>query len=431
MFFSRHIKQTRNSAFSDAQIAEAMDRSQAIIHFSPEGNILYANDNFCKALGYSLSELMGQHHSLFCDPNYTASEEYQDFWDSLRSGTFQSGSYRRLKRSGEDIYIQATYNPVRDDAGHVVGVVKYAVDISIPTEKTKEAIALTQASISFTPDGYITDANSTFLDVFGYRLDEIIGQHHRMFCTADYVQSHFYDQFWRNLQAGKSTFGDFHRINKLGKSVYISASYNPDYDLAGNVIGVTKRATDITASKEVQQNVIATIDSTATAIVQMNQSIDDIVRLMRQNTQAAEYSSDSVRKTEMIVGNLVNASEKMTTTVEQIYSIADQINLLALNAAVEAARAGEAGKGFAVVAGEIKNLANSASVFTQSIASEIDSVQQLTGDISTNTKDILESVLVLKDNASSVASATEEQSSAIQGISAEMNVLSSTMKQET
>ena len=180
-----------------------------------------------------------------------------------------------------------------------------------------------------------------------------------------------------------------------------------------------------------QQNVIATIDSTATAIVQMNQSIDDIVRLMRQNTQAAEYSSDSVRKTEMIVGNLVNASEKMTTTVEQIYSIADQINLLALNAAVEAARAGEAGKGFAVVAGEIKNLANSASVFTQSIASEIDSVQQLTGDISTNTKDILESVLVLKDNASSVASATEEQSSAIQGISAEMNVLSRTMKQET
>lgn len=429
MFFSRNLKKTGASIFSDSQIAKAMDRSQAIIHFSPDGHILYANSNFLNALGYSLSDITGQHHRIFCDPIYASSEQYEEFWDDLRAGNFQSGTYRRITQSGDEIHIQATYNPIKDDANNVIGVVKYAVDISIPTLKAQEAIARTQATISFTTDGHVTAANSTFLDAFGYRLDEILGKHHRMFCAQDYINSKAYIKLWRDLQAGKSVAGEFKRVSKSGQDIFIRASYNPEYDLHGNVIGVTKMASNITDDIRTLKEITNTVESTATAIVQMNQSIDDIVRLMRETTDAAEYSSASVTKTEMIVTNLVNASEKMTTTVEQIYSIADQINLLALNAAVEAARAGEAGKGFAVVAGEIKNLANSASVFTQSIAAEIETVQSISGDISQNTKDILKSVHVLKGNASSVATATEEQSSVIQGISSEMNNLSALVKQ--
>ena len=429
MFFSRHLKKTGESIFSDAQIAKAMERSQAIIHFSSDGHILYANSNFLKALGYSLNDIVGQHHRIFCDPTYASSEQYEEFWDALRAGDFQSGTYSRITQAGDEIHIQATYNPIKDENSNVIGVVKYAVDISIPTIKAKEAIALTQATISFTTDGHVTTANSTFLEAFGYSLSEILGKHHRMFCPQDYINSKAYGKLWRDLQSGKSVTGEFKRISKSGQNIFIRASYNPEYDLHGNVIGVTKMATNITEDMRIQSEISHTVDSTATAIVQMNQSIDDIVGLMRQTTDAAEYSSETVTKTEMIVANLVNASEKMTTTVEQIYSIADQINLLALNAAVEAARAGEAGKGFAVVAGEIKNLANSASVFTQSIAVEIETVQTISNDISQNTKDILKSVQVLKGNASSVASATEEQSSVIQGISSEMNNLSALVKQ--
>lgn len=429
MLFSRQMKKDSNQAFSHTQISHAMDRSQAIIHFSPDGQVLYANSNFLNALGYSMNEIVGQHHRIFCDPTYISSPEYDDFWSTLRQGQFQSGTYRRIKKNGEDIYIQATYNPIRDEKNAVIGVVKYAVDISIPTIKTKEAIALTQASISFTPEGYVKTANSTFLDTFGYSLNEIAGKHHSMFCPQSFAQSPAYAKMWRDLQSGKHLAGEFLRLDRNGQDVFIQASYTPDYDLVGNVIGVTKLATNISQEKRVQAEVTATVDSTATAIGQMNQSIEDIVNLMRRTTDAAEYSSEAVSKTEAIVSNLVSASEKMTSTVEQIYSIADQINLLALNAAVEAARAGEAGKGFAVVAGEIKNLANSASVFTQSIASEIETVQNISGDISRNTRDIQKTVRMLKDNASSVASATEEQSSVIQSIASEMHGLSDLIKQ--
>ena len=207
---------------------------------------MHANENFLSATGYRLEDIVGKHHSMFCEDAYTRTVEYKDFWAELREGKFQSNSFKRINRSGKAIYIQATYNPIHDVDGNVVGVIKYCTDITIPTMKSAEAVARTQASITFTPEGFIKDANETFLAATGYRLDEIQGQHHRMFCPPDIANSPEYQTFWADLAAGVSNTGEFKRVNRHGDVLWLRASYSPDYDNSGKVVSVTKLASDIT-----------------------------------------------------------------------------------------------------------------------------------------------------------------------------------------
>lgn len=425
MFFNRSSQKSNQPAFSTTQVCAALNRSQAIIYFTPDGTILDANENFLKVAGYRLAEIVGQHHSMFCDASYVNSEDYTEFWDDLGAGEFKSGSFKRINADGERIYLYATYNPIFDQAGKVVGVVKYAVDQTIPTIKSREALARTQAVISFTPEGYVTEVNTTFLNALDYSYEEVIGKHHSMFCDPEYVKSNEYQKLWASLRAGQPVAAEFRRIKKSGAEIYIRAAYNPDFDQFGKVIGVTKNATDISKERTVKAEVMSTVDSTATAVHEMNAAITDILGLMRETSGAADTTMVSTESTKSIVTNMVTATEKMTTTIEQIYSIADQINLLALNAAVEAARAGEAGKGFAVVAGEVKNLSNSASVFTNSIAQEIETVQAISGKISRNMDTMLSNISDLKANATSVAAATEQQSAAIEDVATQVGSLTS------
>lgn len=420
MFLTRLKRHSASQVFSPEQVNRAMNNSQAIIYFSPTGVTLDANDNFLNALGYRLVDIVGKHHSIFCDPHYIETPEYEEFWDSLAEGQFQSGSYKRVTSNGEDIFIQATYNPIVSHDGTVIGVVKYAVDVTIPTVKQKEAIALTQASISFSVDGYVTDVNKTFLGALGYTYEEVINKHHSMFCDPEYVKSAQYRQFWEKLGSGQAVHGEFRRLCKNGQDIFIRASYNPDYDLNGQIIGVSKYATDITEEKRNHAEVMTVVEGTASAVTEVNQSITHIADLMRNTTDSANVTVQATHDVKGIVGNLITASEKMSSTVEQIYSIADQINLLALNAAVEAARAGDAGKGFAVVAGEVKNLATSASGFTSSIAQEIETVQKISNEISNSMTDMLRNTEMLKDSTISVSSATDQQTAAMTDISTRM-----------
>ena len=423
MFIFKSSEQSGESGFSGRQIKEALDKSQAIISFTPDGIILHANENFLSATGYRLEDIVGKHHSIFCEDAYTRTAEYKEFWADLRDGKFQSNSFKRINRSGKAIYIQATYNPIHDVDGSVVGVIKYCTDITIPTLKTAEAVARTQASITFTPEGVIKDTNDTFLAATGYRLDEIQGQHHRMFCPPDIVNSSEYQSFWADLAAGASNTGEFKRINSHGDILWLRASYSPDYDNTGKVVSVTKHANDITQERKVKERTIDISTTTASAIAEMNQSITEISKSMSVARERAQLTSSSVDGTKEIVGRLSTTSESMSKTVEFIYSIADQINLLALNAAVEAARAGEAGRGFAVVAGEVKNLASSATNFTQSIAKEIEAVQAISGEISENMEHMINSISDLSTSTASVATAIEQQNVVVSDIAIQMEDL--------
>ncbi len=231
---------------------DALDRSLAIIEFTPDGNVLRANENFCQVLGYAPAELVGKHHRIFVEPALVQSEDYRAFWRKLSGGAFDSGVYKRLRKDGSHAYIQATYNPVKDATGAVVSVLKVAADItrarmkSLEEEARLAALSRVQAIIEFRPNGEILDANDNFLTTMGYRLDEVVGRSHRMFVDPAFAASEAYRAFWARLNSGEPVVDSFYRIGAGGKKVWLQASYNPVFDLDGKVSKVVKFANDIT-----------------------------------------------------------------------------------------------------------------------------------------------------------------------------------------
>lgn len=231
---------------------QALDRSLAIIEFEPNGTIRTANENFCRALGYSLDEIKGRHHSMFLEPEFAASAEYAAFWAKLGRGEFDAREYKRIGKGGREIWIQASYNPVVSRNGRVTKVIKVATDITQAKIKSAEdaakiaAISRSQACIEFSVDGAIQTANENFLATMGYTLDEIRGKHHSLFVDPAFASTSEYSRFWERLRAGEFFSEEFQRVGKGGKQVWIQASYNPLFDLKGKVYKVVKFATDIT-----------------------------------------------------------------------------------------------------------------------------------------------------------------------------------------
>ncbi|HET8870964.1 MAG TPA: PAS domain-containing protein, partial [Aquabacterium sp.] len=233
----------------------AVDKSQAMIEFKLDGTILHANDNFLKAVGYSLDEIKGRRHSMFVDPTYAASVDYRSFWDRLNRGELDAGEYKRLGKHGREIWLQASYNPVVDPQGKPYKVVKFATDITQSKLQAADyagqlqAISKAQAVIEFGLDGKILHANDNFLHTLGYTLHEVVGQHHSMFVDPDYRNSVDYRLFWEKLGRGEYDAGQYKRLGRGGKEVWIQASYNPILDMNGKPFKVVKYATDITESK--------------------------------------------------------------------------------------------------------------------------------------------------------------------------------------
>jgi methyl-accepting chemotaxis protein len=232
---------------------DAINRSQALIEFTLDGTIVHANENFLNAVGYSLDEIKGKHHSMFVEPAFSQSSEYRAFWQRLGRGEFDVGQYKRLGKGGREIWIQASYNPILDAKGKPCKVVKFASDI---TEQKKtaadlegqiSAISKSQAVIEFMLDGTIIRANDNFLRAVGYTLEEVRGQHHSMFAEPAYRQSPEYRAFWQKLGRGEFDAGQYKRLGKGGREIWIQASYNPIMDASGKPFKVVKYATDITA----------------------------------------------------------------------------------------------------------------------------------------------------------------------------------------
>ena len=235
--------------------AVAISRSQAVIEFDPAGNVLTANQNFLNALGYTLPEIQGKHHSMFVDPSYRDSAAYREFWAALRRGDYQAAEYKRIGKGGKVVWIQASYNPILDRRGQVVKVIKFATDITAAKLRSMEdagkivAIDRAQAVIEFNMDGTIITANENFLKVMGYSLGEIQGKHHSMFVEPGTRDSAAYREFWAKLNRGEYEADEFKRIGKGGKEVWILASYNPVVDEQGKPFKVVKFATDVTEAK--------------------------------------------------------------------------------------------------------------------------------------------------------------------------------------
>ncbi|HQT79358.1 MAG TPA: PAS domain-containing protein, partial [Rhodopila sp.] len=246
-------EKTRTADF-EAQLA-AISKSQGVIEFTLEGQILHANANFLGLLGYTLEDVRGQHHGILVDPTYRQSAEYRMFWDKLGRGDYDAGQYKRIGRGGKEVWIQASYNPIRDLNGKPFKVVKYATDITEQMMRNAdysgqiEAIQKAQGVIEFGLDGKVLRANSNFLTTLGYTADEIVGQHHMMLVELSYRQSADYRLFWEKLGRGEYDSGRYKRIGKGGREVWIQASYNPIFGPDRKPFKVVKYATDITEQK--------------------------------------------------------------------------------------------------------------------------------------------------------------------------------------
>lgn len=241
---------------ADAQaLIDALDRSQAVIEFNVDGTIITANRNFLDAVGYSLEEIRGKHHSMFVDASERDTVEYREFWAALGRGELRSAEFRRVAKGGREIWIQASYNPIVDKQGRPFKVVKFATDVTRAKARNLDAagklaaINRTQAVIEFELDGTIVTANENFLGALGYSLADIRGQHHRMFVAPDERDGSAYREFWSRLTRGEYQSGEYKRIGNGGREVWILASYNPILDDQGKPIKVVKFATDITEQR--------------------------------------------------------------------------------------------------------------------------------------------------------------------------------------
>jgi methyl-accepting chemotaxis protein len=235
--------------------AVAIGKSQATIEFETDGTIITANKNFLDALGYRLEEIKGNHHSMFVAPEMREGAEYRTFWANLNRGEYQAGEFKRVGKGGKEVWIQASYNPILDSSGKPFKVIKFASDITAQKIRNMAdagkvaAIGRAQAVIEFNLDGTIITANENFLGALGYSLAEIERKHHSMFVVADERDSSAYREFWASLNRGELKSGEYKRLGKGGKEVWILASYNPILDDTGKPFKVVKFATDVTEQK--------------------------------------------------------------------------------------------------------------------------------------------------------------------------------------
>ncbi|MEH0157881.1 PAS domain S-box protein [Limibacter armeniacum] len=234
---------------------EAAHVSQAVVEFDLEGHILKYNDKFSVATGYGKGELVGVHHKILCDDEYANSAEYKNFWSELRTGQFKQDVFKRKRKDGQTLWLEAVYSPIKDDEGNVVKFIKTATDVTKRRLRNAEnrgwvaAVNASQAVIEFDLDGHILRCNDNFEKASGYTSEELRNKHHRVLCDKEYASSLEYKEFWEKLRQGETIQGEFHRRNKQGEEIWLQAIYSPVRDDEGTVIKFIKTATDVTTFK--------------------------------------------------------------------------------------------------------------------------------------------------------------------------------------
>ncbi len=410
------FKLSGNSGATTRQTLQALDKSLAVIEFNLDGTIVKANNKFLSSVGYSLDELVGQHHRIFVSPEEAKSVEYDQFWSKLRRGQTVSGEFLQRAKCGSSVSFQATYTPILNSNGVPIGVLKFATDITENKTRISELqskndlVEQTFAVIQFSTDGIITYANKNFLNTVGYAFEEIRGQHHSMFVDPEYRSSQEYKEFWNILRAGRFHSGEFRRVGKNGKEIYIQASYNPIFGLDGEITSIVKFASDITKSVQNRNRSAQVANAVSSSVSEMTQTIRDISNNVSSTATLAKQAESLSVNARQGVEELDEQSRLIGKVVETIRDLADQTNLLALNATIESARAGEAGRGFAVVASEVKELAKQTSKATQSIENTVRLIQDSIASVVSSTEDISNGVANVSQNMTVISAAVEQQS---------------------
>ncbi|SFM72323.1 methyl-accepting chemotaxis sensory transducer with Pas/Pac sensor [Methylobacterium pseudosasicola] len=331
----------RSSAVIDqAGQLDALQRSQAVIEFALDGTILTANPNFLDAVGYRLEEIRGRHHSLFVDAVEQHGSAYRGFWAQFARGEFAAGEFRRIAKCGREVWIQASYNPIRDRDGVPKKVVKFATDITAQVQD-RQRRAEAQRTIG------------TDLDAIGEAVEAVTRQ------TAE----------------------------------------------AAGIVG----------------QVSSDIQAVASGAKELSASVGEISQQVSHAARMASEAVEQARHTGSIVEGLSGQAAQIGEVVTMIQGIASQTNLLALNATIEAARAGASGKGFAVVASEVKALAEQTAKATDQIRVQITATQAATREAVGAIGSIQGTIRSLDEVSAAIAAAVEEQSAVTREMSGSMH----------
>ncbi len=448
---SRDVNGERQTLQEAQAVKQAIDISHAYIKFDVKGYVTDANEVFVKTLGYtSLDDIKGKHHSLFVSKSQKESTEYRLFWEQLRSGRVQKGVFRRISKSGESVWIEAAYAPIKDAQGTVESIIKIAVDVTDEKQANdrltdiKATIDASFGYVQFDPLGTITDLNSNFVTLLGYASqNEVVGQHHSMFVGHEVSKSSGYQDFWKELRMGRAQKGEFKRIDKSGKDIWIQAAYTPLTDANGQVVSVIKIAADITSSvRSGQENkdgfriqILNNLNEISTAISQIAagsrdqaiktdtassliekslhsstevgnkaKSISEIASSAAMEAQVGESTVSELSRAMTRLNNVASDSElsmkhfmdntkEVNQVLNVIKEISSQTNLLALNASIEAAQAGDYGRGFAVIAQEVRDLSENSRESAQQIEELIRNVQTNSMNVASAMREVSDQVV--------------------------------------
>jgi methyl-accepting chemotaxis protein len=385
----------------------SIHQNLATIRFRPDGTIIDVSPLFLKTFGYTLDELVGKHHRIFCETTYTQSSNYQKFWQDLATGAVQKGTFKRMSKEGSIVWVEATYFPVKDENNTTIEIVKIASDVTHNQERlllldsAYAAINRSMAVIEFSPDGNILNANDNFLNIMGYRLSDLKGRHHRILCFDSFYQEN--PGFWQSLKNGVFFGGQFERKAASGERIYLEATYNPVIDERGEVIKVIKFASDVSAQKRKTEEIRQAAELSFTTAEETSQISIRGIDSLGSSIQLSQKTLNLINGAVDLIKQLNTQAKDIEQIVTTIQGVAEQTNLLALNAAIEAARAGEMGRGFAVVADEVRQLAARTSRATVEIQSVVTENGKLTQHLNVNMNSIASSA---EENNNQIAAVT-------------------------